>query len=104
MHELNFGFNWNNKLECKVFSTLRLTNRLNVGDLVTIKLKNELHSVGRVVVKESFLFNQINDAIAYLDTGYDADECRKILQRMYKNKNVDWFTQMINFYLIKKEG
>ena len=102
MNELNFSYNWNNKLDCKCFSTLRLSNRFNVGDNVTIKLNDKFHSFGQVVFKKRFLRSQINDAIAYLDTGYDSKECIKILDRMYKNKGVNWNEQHVSWYLIKK--
>ena len=99
---LNFSYNWNNKLDNKAFTTLRFTDRFKVGDRVEIHLKNKLHSVGEVIGKKEFFIQHINDYIAYLDTGYDKDECIKIIHRMYKNKSIDFDKQKIKLYLIKK--
>lgn len=102
MKSIYFNYNWNNKLDCKAFTTMRLSGNYNVGDLVEIKLKNKMHSFGKIVDAKCFKLKDINNFIAYLDTGYDKIECKKILEKMYKNKNIDWITQNIYFYLICK--
>ncbi len=102
MKELKFSYNWNKKLDCKVFTTLRLTNFFDIGDEIDILLNSKKICVGKIIYKKCININQINDWIAYLDTGYDKIECKKILEKMYKNKNIDWKTQKIYFYLIKK--
>ena len=99
--KLNFSYNWNNKLNCKVFTSLRMTNRFDIGDRVEISLKDKPLGVGIVKGKKSFLIDGINDFIAYIDTGYNRDECIKMLKRM--NKISDWSKKKIHFYLIKME-
>ena len=103
MNELSFSYNWNNKLDCKVFTTLRLNKWLKVGDKIGILLKNAFKGYGTIVGKKVLSFDKINDWIAYLDTGYDAVECREILKKIYKNKDIDWTTQKIYYYLIRSE-
>lgn len=100
MKELNFSYNWNNKLDCKAFTTLRLSDRFKLNDMIEIKLKKKKYGFGQIVGIKHFYLHDINSFIAYLDTGYDSFECQNILRKMYKN--VDWRTQKINFYLIKK--
>ncbi len=103
MNEINFSINWNNKLDCKAFTTLRLSSRFNIGDKVEIRLKKAFKCFATIIDKKCFKLKNITEWVAYLDTGYDKEECKKILEKMYKNKNVDWITQDIYFYLIKKE-
>jgi len=43
--------------------------------------------------------NSVNDWIAYLDTSYNAEECRKVIRRMYQ-KVQDWERQPIHYYLL----
>ncbi len=104
MKTLNFSFNWNNKLDCKAFTTLRLSDRFKMGDEVEVLL-NKKPIEGRHFVSgiKTLRLEEINTYIAYLDTGYSAGECKEILQKMYKKKNIDWTTQNIYFYLIVKE-
>jgi hypothetical protein len=104
MKKLSFSFNWNNKLQCKAFTTLRLSNRLVVGDEIQVDLKG-VDFDGTHIVKDMKVLTlaSINDYVGYLDTGYNAEECRNILKRMYSAKKVDWTTQPIYFYLIVKK-
>lgn len=99
-NHINFSYNWNNKLDCKAFTTLRLSGRFNVGDEVVINLNHLFVSEAVIIGKKTLLLQDLNDYIAYLDTGYNKDECKKILMRMYPE--ADLTKQKIHFYLIKK--
>ena len=99
--QLKFSYNWNNKLDCNYFTTLRLSDRFNIGDKVRIFLKQENKGTGIIIDKKAIMLNQINNFIAGIDTGYTVEETKNILKRMYKN--VDWECQDIYLYLIKKE-
>ena len=99
---LKFSYNWNKKLECKTFTTLRLSKAYKVNDFIKVTCKGIEDFDAQIIGKKSFLLKDINDYVAYIDTGYDAEECKNILRKMYKNKNVDWDKQKIYFYLIKK--
>jgi hypothetical protein len=102
MNKLNFSFNWNNKLDCKCFTTLRLRNpnKYFLNAEFEVFLKDEFK--GKVIVTEirHIKMHDINEFIARLDTGYSKDECKNILQRMYKN--ADWTNQDISFILLTK--
>lgn len=101
MQKLIFSYNWNHKLDCNVFTTLRLSDRFKIGEYVNVECKS-LKFVAQIIDKKTIMLNQINNFVAYLDTGYSVDECRNLLRKMYKNKNVNWDVQKINFYLLKK--
>lgn len=97
---VEFSTNWNNKTDCDAFTTLRLdSDKWKVGTQVNIFLKKvfkkrcEIKAIRRLYLKE------LNDFICYLDTGYDRAETIKLLQTMYKNKNINWETQKIAFVL-----
>lgn len=99
--DFQFSYNWNNKLDCSVFTTLRRSPRWNVGDQGDIFLKNIRKGRGEVVLKIKTTFGGITDGVALLDTGYTADECRNILQRMYKDQ-VFTNSDHIYLYFIKR--
>jgi len=102
MLEISFSYNWNKKLDCNAFTTLRLSDKYKINDIVKITCKKSIVFNAKIVDKKVFTLDKINNFIAYLDTGYDMQECKNILMKMYKNKNINWETQKIYFYLIKK--
>lgn len=101
---LKFTTNWNNKLNCQCFTTLRLHNpkKYFVGAKKDIFLDNRLKGAATIIGVQSFLLEHINDFIARLDTGYSAKECQKIILEMYKNNPViNWKTQQLDFCLLQ---
>jgi hypothetical protein len=57
MDTIKFSHNWNNKLDCHAFTTLRRSNPRR--------------------------YAAISDFITWIDTGYSLDECKGILRKMY---------------------
>jgi len=102
MKEIDFSYNWNNKLDCKAFTSLRLSDRFDVGEQVRVTLHHKKKFFAEVVDKRWILLDEINEYIARIDTGYSAEECKDILRKMYKGRNVDWSKQKIYHYLFKK--
>jgi len=105
MKRIDFSYNWNNKLDCKAFTTLRLSGRHQVGERLAIWLKEKKgkesqKGIAEVIGKKRLTLAQISEYIAYLDTGYSAKECQDIIKRMYR-KVEDWDTRPIYFYLLK---
>lgn len=91
---LEFSYNWNNKLSCPAFTTLRLHNpkRYYNGAVFEIILKgkkSEEFSQGIAEVRciRTIPKGSISDFMSYIDTGYSRDECMSILSRMYPNSN-----------------
>lgn len=105
MKELLFTHNWNNKLNCKAFTSIRLTDRFEIDDEVKIFLKKDKTNVClgivRVVSYRIFKLDQLNDYVALLDTGYGVEECKKIIIRMNAKFNRDLSTAEFRLYLFK---
>lgn len=102
MERLDFSHNWNRaKLDCQAFTTLRLSGRLEVGQMVEIWLKKGIKGAAVVVDKKRLAnIDAINDWMAYLDTGYNAQECREIIRKMYP-RITGWDNQPIYYYLLR---
>ncbi|BDX39319.1 hypothetical protein CYCD_26740 [Tenuifilaceae bacterium CYCD] len=87
MKTISFSNNWNNKLNNKAFSTLRLHNptKYIVGQQYEIELQGK--NLGTAILKEVRVLraDQLNEFICHLDTGYNKLQTLKILERMYPN-------------------
>lgn len=103
METIPFSYNWNNKLDCKAFTTIRLYNpaKHKPGTKVDPVLKGVSKGVGTIVDVKPFLLEQLNPYMSYLDTGYSVEECKKIIVRMYSS--IDFKTKKLAFILIVKE-
>lgn len=85
---LDFHYNWNGKLSCNSFTTIRLHNpaKYFVGQVFEVRLNKSTFGFYRVHQVKSITLPQISDWIALLDTGYDAEKTREILRGMYRDK------------------
>jgi hypothetical protein len=101
MNTIDFSYDWNNKLHCKAFTTLRLHNpaKFQVGNEYQIELKGERLGTAQIISIKSFTIDKLNDFISYLDTAYNAERCDALIRTMYKNKNINWNTQLLDFIL-----
>ena len=100
---LKFSYNWNNKLNCNSFTTLRLRNdnKYYPGAKVHIWFGNTYKGKATIVGIHFYTLDKINEFVARLDTGYSAEECREIIMKMYKDKpNINWATQQLAFCLV----
>lgn len=89
-------------MNCDNFTTLRLSGRHNVGDTVEIEDRGVSKGHYKILDKRRLVnIDQINDWMARLDTGYNAEETKAIIKRMYKDIK-DWNSQPIYYYLIGK--
>lgn len=99
MNRLKFSTNWNNKLDCKVFTTIRLFNdKYLQGSEHEILLKNKEGKVeingtryqlkGRAIVRLSYKIpvGKLSQGVCLIDTGYSFVQVRKMLSTMYKNR------------------
>lgn len=110
MQAIKFTYNWNNKLGCKAFTTIRLHNpgKYRVGENYEIYLKdgNEWKYLGVAECKaiRTFRKSKINEFVAFLDTGYPSNACHKIISRMYKRlPEEDPQMDLILLVYVKKE-
>lgn len=100
MNTIEFSYNWNSKLNCKYFTTLRLSNRLAVGEWVLVYEKNKCLGLHKVEDKKQLAVKNLNPWICGIDTGYTVEETKRILERMYPGKIFE--ETVIYWYLIRK--
>lgn len=88
LEKINFNTNWNNKLNNKTFSTIRIFNnkKFIIGYYYKILLKNEYLFDAKLEFEKSFYIDGLTNPMAYLDTGYPRNETIDILKKMYKDK------------------
>lgn len=101
-HRLDYSTNWNNKLDSPIHTTIRLSGRFRVGDVIAEFLNNEFKGHVKVIDKKRILLDSLNDWVAGIDTGYTRDETIKLVKTMYKNKGVDFATTPVYLYLLKR--
>ena len=90
---LNFTTNWNQKLFTDCFTTFRPHYPIYAVGKRFDAVLNGTQSFGEVEIIEKKLLKlaDVNEFIARLDTGYDAESFKKLVRTMYKNKfeNID---------------
>lgn len=102
---LSFSTNWNNKLECDYFTTLRLfnTKKFIKGKIFNVTGRpNRFCFDAEVIDVKNTSINTISDWMAYLDTGYSAEETKEILRTMYKKYFPNATNIELNYVLLKK--
>lgn len=85
MKRINFAKNWNGKLHCEAFSSLRLANaeKYVVGETYEVWLGERVHS-GAVLVSARLLpLREMTEEMAYLDTGLSLKETKALLREFY---------------------
>jgi hypothetical protein len=102
MEAIKFSYNWNNKLNNKAFTTIRLhnPNKYQQGKQYRIECKGELKGIAVLHEIRVFTTDKLNDFVTYLDTGYNVHDTIKLLKTMYKNSNIDWNRQRLDFCLL----
>lgn len=97
MDRLNFSTNWNRKLDCEVFSTIRRWNpdvhylgrEVDIYDNSTTPARYK--GRGKYAIVSEFKLSQLKESAAMLDTGYSLPETLNIIRTMYSKKvpNID---------------
>ena len=86
---LKFKNNWNNKLFCKHFTTIRISsNKWKVGQVYDMEFNGTTKKVECVHIQPMMLA-MIPEYVYYTDTGYSKRESIEIFKKMYKNTNID---------------
>jgi len=98
--KIQFSYNWNNKLDNKAFTTIRLHNpkKYIIGNVYDIEIKENPKGKATLHEIRTLKISQLNDFICYLDTGYNREQTIKMLQRMYKAINLN--TALFDFCLL----
>ena len=100
--QIKFFYNWNNKLACNCFTTIRLFNpeKYKVNTCYEIFLKDKKLFEGTIIDIRNFTMSAMSPFVAMLDTGYGVEECKKIMHKMYPAAKEN-FT-MFSLILIQK--
>ena len=114
MAAIIFSFNWNNKLDNKAFTTIRLRNDSLFKEYEVYEIfhnsekagvkHSEFKGLARIESIKNIYLSQVNSFISFLDTGYSVDEFTKLVKTMYKNRVKDWTKQQLSLILLVKEG
>ena len=100
MDQLTFSYNWNNKLEGKFYTTIRLASpKYVVGKCFEVYLKGKKIHHAQVAEIRGLKLNDINSFIAGIDTGYSVPACKDIIKKMYRDR--DWVTQNLMLVLLQ---
>ena len=89
MADLKFIYNWNNKLECNYFTTIRLASTENIrfydeGKDFNIFLKGKPIGSACIVKTRVSPLSFIDTEILMCDVGYSKQTFFDIVQKMYK--------------------
>lgn len=89
--KINFSYNWNNKLDCKAFTTIRVFNPLihEPGQQVLVMFNDKFKFAAEIIEVKKFKIKDTSEFVARLDTGYTKEICIDIISKMYKNRNPD---------------
>ncbi len=101
MESIKFSYNWNNKLDNKCFTTVRLKYdaKYFVGAKFSVDYKGKFfHVVVRDV--KHFMLNDVDLFTAMIDTGYSTTEFIKIIRTMYPR--IDFSQQQLSCILLEK--
>lgn len=98
MESLYFTHNWNQKLYCRSFSTVRIENpvkyRLNEEYRVYLKQTGSRPPIdmGIAILKDIsyFYLFDVTPAIALIDTNLSREDFIKLVLTMYKNAGIDF--------------
>ena len=103
--KIPFSTDWNRKLQCDAFTTFRIFNprKYRRGLIYQILLKGNELGRARLVDLLTVRWSEINPTISFIDTGYDEETFRKILQQMYKASIQDFAHSMWNLLILKWE-
>jgi hypothetical protein len=102
MEQLKFSNNWNGKLFCDAFTTLRLHDpaKFFVGNEFQCLLNKAELGLVKVVEVRTIYLHQLNEFICYLDTGLNTAKTMEVIKEMYKKYTIDWTTQKLDFVLL----
>ena len=103
---INFSKNWNKKLDCDYFTTIRLYTKEKIdyyvehyenGTLWGVNLKENLFCHAKLVDLEVRLLKDIPAWMCFIDAGMNLSAFHKLMEAMYRRKP-EWngqYTRMI---------
>jgi hypothetical protein len=104
MKEISFSQNWNNKLNCDCFSSIRIWSpeKYKTGSRFNVILNKKLIGVVELVNAKSFSLSGLTEGMALIDTGYGKEQVQGIMRKMYINYiNKNGMNAPFGFYIFK---
>lgn len=96
MENLIFSSNFNNKLNCKAFTTIRMYNKKIhwAGNVLNVVYNGIVIKQVTIWDVKILKLDKLNDWICFLDTGYNKIETTEMLYNMWKNYNFTENTEL----------
>lgn len=101
---MEFSENYNNKLNCTCFTTVRLHAPIQnaIGAVKQIYLKGVWKGNARVIHAATITLDRINLPMAKLDAGLSPDELCRLLKACYRNRpGINWETQPLDYLVLE---
>ena len=101
---LEFEENYNGKLNCQCFTTIRLHHPVKnaVGAIKQVYLKGVWKGNARIMHAATITLDRINLPMAKLDTGVQPDGCRRLIRNLYKGRSgINWETQQLDYIVLE---
>jgi len=96
MNIINFEENFNKKLDCDIFTTIRKTNRakyesylLRTGEKFNITLNNEFYCLAKLIKVDHEKYSKMNDYLLVLDSGMTNFVSINTLMKKYGLRSID---------------
>lgn len=108
-HQVNFSSNYNHKLNCKSFSTVRLQNeeKYVIGHLFRISLvrkvtgQNVEFALARLVSSHNFYLKDATPAMSYLDANLNVKDFVNLIQGLYCKQKVNFNIKKLSFLVFQ---
>ena len=102
-NELKFSHNYNGKLKCDYFTTIRLHNekKFRPGNKLQVCWSGQWCDDVEVMDRKVFFLKDLNAFMAFLDTGCSVEETKKMIHTMYSNYKVNVGQAKFDFVLCK---
>lgn len=101
---LEFEENFNGKLNCRCFTTIRLHHpvRNAIGAVKQIYLKGIWKGNAKILQASTITLDRINLPMAKLDSGLMSEECRRLIRNLYRNRpGINWEVQQLDYLLLE---
>lgn len=102
--EMQFKKNFNYKLYCECFTTIRLHyGQYQVGQVVKVMNGNTFFGTAKILDIKTFHLDKLPSITSFVDMGVDAETGRKILTQMYTYDLVQHYESKFAILLLKYE-
>lgn len=99
--KMEFSTNWNRKLWCQTFSSIRLfSDKYQLNGVFEIYNRKGYLGAKQIVHIFSFRLEQLTETMAFLDTGYSRAETIAIIKKIYSKSPIDWSKQPLLYMIL----